>query len=191
MLKKPQNIKINLIFAGVLERYNFSIKLKYYNMKKKSLFILMFLVAVATAAFAQPRAVGGRLGYGFEASYQHSIGNNMVEVEVGLPGFFGVEAAATYDWIFPIRSWQEKGTWNWYAGVGAGAGYCWPAFGYVGVAGRIGVEYNFSFPLQLSFDWRPIVGPSFFGGFGGGLGVGFNAGGLYAGAIALGVRYKF
>ncbi len=113
----------------------------------------------------------------------------MVEVEVGLPGFFGVEAAATYDWIFPIRSWQEKGEWNWYAGVGAGAGYFWPASGYVGAAGRIGVEYNFWFPLQLSFDWRPIVGPVF--SFGGATAVKFNAGGLYAGAIAFGIRYKF
>jgi len=191
MLKKLQNIKINLIFAGVLERYNFSIKLKYYNMKKKSLFILMFLVAVATAAFAQPRAVGGRFGYGgygFEASYQHSIGSsNMVQVELELPAFAGIEVAATYDWIFPIRSWQEKGELNWYAGVGAGAGYFWPASGYVGAAGRIGVEYNFWVPLQLSFDWRPIVGPVFTGA----TDVGFNAGGLYAGAIAFGIRYKF
>ena len=168
-------------------------------MKKKSLFILMFLVAVATAAFAQPRAVGGRFGYGFDASYQHSIGSsNMVQVELELPAFAGrigdavtagIGVAATYDWIFPIRSWQEKGEWNWYAGVGAGAGYCWPASGYVGAAGRIGVEYNFWFPLQLSFDWRPIVGPVF--GSGGATDVKFNAGGLYAGAIAFGIRYKF
>lgn len=73
-------------------------------------------------------------------------------------------------------------------GVGAGASYYFSNWLNVGVAGRIGVEYDFWFPLQLSFDWRPIIGPgidlddntAYFGGEG-----------LYAGAICLGVRYKF
>ena len=45
-------------------------------------------------AEAQPRAAGPRIGAtGFDASYQHSIGNNFVEAEAGLafgpitPGF--------------------------------------------------------------------------------------------------------
>lgn len=112
----------------------------------------------------------------------------MVQAELSFPGFVdGVGAAATYDWIFPIRSWNHKGSWNWYAGVGAG---------------RIGVEYNFWFPLQLSFDWRPLFGPciswyneSLKGGGTTtkehGLSAGFYTGGLYAGAISLGVRYRF
>ena len=159
---------------------------------KKITLLFVFAVAMATAAFAQPRAVGVRIGYGAGASYQHSMGEkNMIEVEVGLPGFNAIEAAATYDWInpggleFPAVS---KGKFNWYAGVGAGAGIYGfgPVVGFGGVAGRLGIEYNFWFPMQLSLDYRPIIGVA--GAYGG---VGFCTDGLYAGAIALGVRYLF
>ena len=88
---------------------------------KKLVLLSLFMVAMATAAFAQPRAIGGRIGYGFEVSYQHALGEkNMVEVELGLPGFRGLSAAATYDWINPgdvMIPWEHKGLWNWYAGV--------------------------------------------------------------------------
>lgn len=158
----------------------------------KKLLVLVALVAMsAVAVNAQKRAIGARLGYGLDFSYQHNMGEkNMLEVEVGLPAFSGIEAAATYDWLFPISSWKEAGSWNWYAGVGAGAGYSWlwgwGNYGYVGVAGRIGIEYNFDFPLSLSLDWRPIFGPRFGSG-----NIGFYDGGLYYGAIAWGIRYRF
>lgn len=160
-------------------------------MKKLGL-IVFLMAAFAAISYAQPRAIGGRLGYGIEVSYQHSLGeSNMVNVDLGLPGFLGLEAAATYDWINPggiTIPWDEKGSWNWYAGVGAGAGFYGfgPIVGYGGVAGRLGIEYNFWFPMQLSLDYRPIIGVA--GAYGG---VGFCTDGLYAGAIALGVRYLF
>ena len=157
--------------------------------------LLTLVLAVSAIAFvnAQPRAIGGRLGYGIDFSYQHTVGANRINLEIDAPMFHGIGAACTYDWMFPITSWQERGSWNWFAGVGAGLGF---HFGYgngynamsVGVAGRIGVEYNFWFPMQLSLDWRPIVGPSF--GFGHDAHTGFHYGGLYDG-IALGIRYLF
>lgn len=153
----------------------------------KRVIVLAITLFTAAVVFAQPRAIGGRLGYGLEVTYQHSIGNNMLDIDFGLPGFFGLEAAVTHDWIFPINSWEEQGTWNWYAGVGAGAGlYNFNnAIGYVGVAGRIGIEYNFWFPMNISLDWRPLIGPYFHEG------VGFNAWGIYQGGIALSIRYLF
>lgn len=160
-------------------------------MKKFGLLVLL-MAAFAAIAVAQPRAIGGRIGYGFEVSYQHGLGeSNMVNIDLGLPGFGGVEAAATYDWINPgglTIPWNEQGSWNWYAGVGAGAGFYgfYAPIGFVGAAGRIGIEYNFWFPLQLSLDYRPVIGASFSG-----YGAGFNDKGLYAGGIALGVRYLF
>ena len=170
----------------------------------KKLLVLVALIAIsAVAVNAQKRAIGGRLGYGVEFSYQYNMGEkNMLEVDAGLPAFAGIEAAATYDWIFPISGWQEAGSWNWYAGVGAGAGYNWAhplllgyysiPYGFVGLAGRIGVEYNFDFPLNLSLDWRPIIGPAFGNGIGtNGRDIKFNEDGLYQGGIALGVRYRF
>ena len=154
--------------------------------------IVFIMAAFAAIAVAQPRAIGGRIGYGVEVSYQHGLGeNNMVSVDLGLPGFLGVEAAATYDWLNPgglVIPWDEKGSWNWYAGVGAGVGF-WGfnnIYGFGGVAGRIGIEYNFWFPMQLSLDYRPIIGVGGSNGV-----VGFNTNGLYAGGIALGVRYLF
>ena len=158
----------------------------------KKLLVLVALIAMsAVAVNAQKRAIGARLGYGADFSYQHNMGEkNMLEVDAGLPAFAGIEAAATYDWIFPISGWQEAGSWNWYAGVGAGAGYSWlwgwGNYGYVGVAGRLGIEYNFDFPLSLSLDWRPVIGPRFGSG-----NIGFYDGGLYYGAIAWGIRYRF
>lgn len=157
---------------------------------KKFLMLAIMAVAGISLAVAQPRAVGGRLGYGIEASYQHALGeSNMVEVEFGIPGFGAIEAACTYDWINPgglTIPWEEKGNWNWYAGVG---GAIQTPFnfksGFIGAAGRLGVEYNFWFPLQLSIDFRPT------------LGVAFNKEAaafgwdVYAGGLGLSARYKF
>lgn len=191
---------------------------------KKFIIVCAATLLAVVAVNAQPRAIGGRVAYGVGFSYQHSMGlDNMISVDVDFPGYSGgIGAAATYDWIFPITSWTQKGEWNWYAGVGAGLGFGWPsahtetwgsiksrvstgAFN-IGVAGRIGVEYNFWFPLQLSVDWRPVIGPAIAwnnitrtGDLSGtGLQakdhdtyVGFGTGALYASAICIGVRYRF
>ena len=154
-------------------------------------FLLIAVLAVASlAAYAQPRAIGGRLGYGAEVSYQHGFGeSNMLEVEVGVPGFYGLEAACTYDWIDPFNApvpWNEKGEWHWYMGVGGALqtnfGF---NYGFVGAAGRIGIEYDFWFPLQLSLDFRPTLGVAFGGGA---VGFGYD---VYCGGLGLGIRYKF
>ena len=79
----------------------------------KKFIVIAIALFTAAAVYAQPRAIGGRLGYGLELTYQHTLGNNMLELDFGLPGFYGLEAAATYDWIFPINSWQEQGSYVW------------------------------------------------------------------------------
>ncbi|MBR1631263.1 MAG: hypothetical protein IJ680_05340 [Paludibacteraceae bacterium] len=153
-------------------------------MKKKVLLMTIMLVAAWVGMSAAPRAIGGRIGYGVEFSYEHGLGeSNMISIDAGLPGFNGLHAVGTYDWIFNIKSWSGKGEWNWYPGVGAGVGI-WdlgdPNF-LIGVAGRIGIEYNFWFPLQLSLDYRPVIGIA---------GSGFYDQGLISG-IDLGIRYRF
>ena len=155
---------------------------------KRFIFAMSRMLCIGLAANAQSRAIGGRLGHGIEFSYQHQLGNNMVNLQAGLPFLngFGIEGVVTYDWIFPISSWQEKGTWNWYAGVGGGVGM-WgfhDPVGFVGVAGRIGVEYNFWFPMQLSLDWSPVIGPAFGHDW-----VGYNTWGMSS--FGLGIRYLF
>lgn len=163
----------------------------------------MAIVGVTTAA-AQPRAVGGQIGYGLQASYEHTVGNNFVSLDLGLPGFFhgaGIEAVATYNWLNPFGAdfpSIEKGDWNWYMGVGLGGGgtfyhnysaNTWHNSAHLGVAGRIGVEYNFWFPLQLSAEWRPVVGPGFGYNWYGSNSPYFNFDGMFG--FLLGVRYKF
>ena len=151
---------------------------------KKLIFACVLAVASLGLANAQS-AIGGRLGAGVDFSYLHGLNSgNRLSIDVGFPLFYGVSGAVTYDWMFPINSWQEKGSWNWFAGVGGALGCTWNGYFNVGVAGRVGVEYNFWFPLQLSLDWRPVIGPVFGHGE-----PGFYTNGFYAGAFALGVRY--
>ena len=165
---------------------------------RKSIFLTaLFVLMSSVVAFAGPRAIGARLGYGAEFSYQHGLNSgNMVSLDAGLIGTNGLEVAATHDWIFNISAWDKKGSWNWYAGVGAGVGVSdiWVDNAnhyFVGAAGRIGAEYNFWFPLQLSLDWRPVVGPHFYKDGNNATAVGFNYNGLYQGGFCLGVRYLF
>lgn len=188
-------------------------------MKKNLLMIAVMAILSIAAAVAQPRAVGAQLGYGIEFSYEHSLGNNFLSVDAGFPGLFtnhtiGVEGVVTYNWLNPFGAdfpSVSKGDWNWYMGVGAGLGaymehlyvadghYAgWHNHFFLGAAGRIGFEYNFWFPLQLSLEWRPVLGPTFCS-YSSNDGnhtyqndkVTFNDKGLYVGGLALGVRYKF
>ena len=122
-----------------------------------------------------------------------------------------IQAAATYDWIDPFGVTfpsMPKGEWHWYMGLGAAAGFGWygetwvPAvggtpgyiaggaanWGFLGAAGRVGVEYDFWFPLQLSIDYRPTLGAGMWDDKSGGV-----TSGLYweITGLSLGVRYKF
>ena len=167
---------------------------------KKTLILAIILIATCTVSLAQPRAIGVRIGWGAGASYQHGFGEkNMLQVDLDAYLFEqGIQATATYNWIFPFHSWKGNGSWNWYAGVGGGIGMLWPNWwirtdpskirgeftGFAGVVGMIGIEYNFKFPLQLSLDYRPLISPLLYKG-----GVDFNLGGLFGGGLA--VRYKF
>ena len=200
----------------------------YIFLEMKKILFVAVLALVSMMMYAQPRAIGGRLGAFNGVSYQHGFGeSNMLEVELGwsIDGrtdfwytaggtrfhdrFWGstVQAALTYDWIDPFGAkfpTIEKGEWHWYMGVGAAGGFGWEAWGYApgtgtavggtanwgfaAGAGRVGVEYDFWFPLQLSIDFRPTLGASLYDNKNGGA-----RAGLYweMTCLALGVRYKF
>jgi hypothetical protein len=70
---------------------------------------------------------------------------------------------------------------NWYAGIGASAGY-YSYYGYSGVPisilGQVGIEYNFNIPIRLSLDYRPAFQIS-------------NGSSFIGDGIALGIRYRF
>lgn len=145
---------------------------------KKTIIIVAAIFCFAFAASAQPRAIGLRGGYGAELSYQHSLGENFVEADLGW-SYHGAWLTGIYDFLIPLQD-----GFNLYAGPGAQLG----VYHYVkndemhsgfdlGLAGQVGVEYNFNIPLQLSLDWRPSF--TFFDSY-------FDYFGL-----SLGVRYRF
>ena len=112
-----------------------------------------------------PRAIGGRFGWGAEVSYQHNLGNNFVEVDLGIPGWsaLGIQATAIYDFVIAQPQWTP-GTWTWYAGPGLQAGVSFRKDYFstvIGIAGQVGLSYRFEFPLELSVDIRPTIGAYF------------------------------
>jgi len=157
-------------------------------MKRVVLSLVLFASVIAVSA--QPRAIGGRFGGDVEFSYQHQLGKNMLDMTAGLGWghHSAVYATVIYDWVFPIGSWKHAGAWNWYIGPGAGVGVIFPKKDHddgmrvgINVGGQVGIEYQFSFPLNLSLDWRPMVNllgfshDHYFNYYGG----------------ALGIRYRF
>ncbi|MCQ2284428.1 MAG: hypothetical protein MJZ57_05955 [Bacteroidales bacterium] len=165
---------------------------------KKIFCLILFIGALIGSSMAQPRAIGGRIGYNLEFSYQHHFASrNMVDLSVGATNIWNrwayAEANCMFDWVFNIHN-----GWNWYVGpgfgLGLGYGRNWRDFGYVpfrlNLGGQLGIEYQFRIPLNLSLDWRPMVNV-----------VGINHRGenvpnynpLYDGiySFAIGVRYRF
>lgn len=150
---------------------------------KKVIVIVALMLGIAVAASAQPRAIGLRGGaWASELSYQHSLGSNFLEADLGLWYAGGLDVALAYDFsIAPV------GPFNFYAGPAAEFQlYTYKnsdgnnALGTnVGVGAQLGLEYIFSeIPLQLSLDWRPLLT------FVGGVGFGWQG-------IAFGLRYTF
>ncbi len=128
-------------------------------------FVLTLCLSICIISlYSQPRTIGLRFGYDNGITYQHTVGGkNAVTIDAGYVAFNGIQATVTHDWMFPITSWTKAGAWNWFAGVGAGVSYMdYRDALSAGIAGRLGVEYNFEIPLQLAFDWRPVLGPTFF-----------------------------
>lgn len=158
--------------------------------------ILITLVAIffSVVTYSQQiaeNAIGLRLGdndgFGTEISYQRALGgNNRLEADLGWRSHDYVDAfrlTGLYQWV-----WNLDGGFNWYAGAGAGVGsvsYDDEHFGhddnddfFALLAGDIGLEYNFDFPLLLSLDFRPEFGLNDYNDD-----LSFD--------IALGVRYQF
>lgn len=139
---------------------------------KKSLLSLSLITAFFFSAKAQEiseNAIGIRLteniGFGAEISYQRSLSEtNRLELDLGVNrnvdgNYF--KATGLYEWV-----WQLNGNFNWYAGAGGGIG-SWSSRDsdapndsntFIFGAGVIGIEYNFDFPLLVSFDFRPEIG---------------------------------
>lgn len=139
---------------------------------KKIILIAALVLGFAAAASAQPKAIGLRIGGGAELSYQHNVGANFIEADLGLESFKNLGVAATYN--FSIAEFGDG--FKFYAGPGIGLGFAEKLM--VGVAGQAGIEYNFaSAPVNVSVDVRPYFD--------------FMGVGLVGWYPHIGVRYNF
>ena len=159
---------------------------------KKIILTALVLVGLSFTSQAQEisdNALGLRLGdnhgFGYELSYQRKLSSdNRLELDLGLRNsneVNGFKITGVYQWV-----WNIEGGFNWYAGIGGGLGtwnYKNDYFNggnetYAFVAGDLGIEYNFDFPLQIALDLRPELAFSDYND-------GINS------DIALSLRYKF
>lgn len=139
---------------------------------KKIIILAAAILGFAVAASAQPKALGLRIGYGADLSYQHTLGGaNFIEADLGLESFKSLNIAATYNFMIA----QFGDGFGFYAGPGIGLGFADKL--RVGIAGQVGLEYNFNAPVQLSLDVRPYFD--------------FVGAGLVGWYPHLGIRYRF
>jgi hypothetical protein len=157
-------------------------------MRKLVILGVLFLGFSASAQQIADNAIGLRIGgnngFGTEISYQRALwSNNRLELDLGWKDsdeYDAYKLTGLYQWV-----WNIDGGFHWYAGAGGGIG-SWNSnrnltndgvFAFL--AGDVGIEYSFNFPLQLSLDVRPEIG--FDNGFNDDLN--FD--------LALSVRYQF
>lgn len=158
-------------------------------MKKRLLFVVLLaaMLLVGASAKAQPKAIGVRFGWVAELSYQHTLGPGFLEFGFGLPGYSaGIALDGVYNFV-PFQSTTSKrDRFEFFLGGGLGLHTYFynnsSAMLGIGLLGSIGVQYQFSIPLQLGLSWRPMFGYS-------SIYSGFYLPGLYDGGIA--IRYVF
>ena len=198
----------------ILSLRKFILTQTFHIMKKIILIAAMALGFVVTAVAGNPvdkatgaleKTFGGKVrSVGIrntEISYQHSFDADFVQVDLGfLPGMIinghplnshSLNIAATYNFMLLQPQWTDRGEWGIYAGPGVALGFdmgfsAKTAGVNIAVAGLVGLEYRFWFPLQLSIEWRPQLGVHI-GDWGNGFCHPLHCS-LYP---ALGIRYAF
>jgi len=144
---------------------------------KKLIVVILSIFAFVAVASAQPRAIGVRAGFGGEISYQHYVGENFVEADLGLVGNHGFYVTGIYDFNIGYA-----GPFSFYAGPGAQVGFYNAGENAMAlnlaVGGQIGAEWAIpAAPINITLDWRPMF-YLMHGGFG-------------WDGFALGLRYRF
>lgn len=147
-------------------------------MKKIILAVAFVMSALGTvSAQSAKRAIGLRFGNGGEISFQSALGSsNRLELDLGMnswngnDNYAGLGLTGIYQWVWNIQKFPSG--FKWYVGFGPQLGL-WNGYlnsnyqGFaLGIAGQIGIEYNFKIPIQLSLDYRPAwyILPGTYGG---------------------------
>jgi hypothetical protein len=150
---------------------------------KKVLLIMVAVMGLAFAANAQNNLgarFGGGQGYNAEISWQHGLGGNRLEADLGWANYKDASSfslTGIYQFVFDLPY-----NFAWF--IGPGASFCMATVEgeskfALALAGQVGIEYDFAaIPLQLSLDVRPrlnVIPSTTF----------------RWGDIALGIRYMF
>ena len=145
---------------------------------KKLIAVVVAVMAISFVASAQPRAFGIRIGGDVEASYQHQLGRNFLEADLGL-GFAmsALQLTGVYDFVI-----AHTNNFSFYAGPGVQVN-TWKdsekrTNAGIGIGGQLEFEYAFgSIPFNIALDWRPMW--NFIGRYGS------------WSSVALSFRYRF
>lgn len=146
---------------------------------KKSIFLFCVAICIATVVSGQGKkhAIGLRLGIlsqsSAELTYQYYL-NETSRLEFGLgTAEYALQTTASYQKVGNLSAITPG--LKIYGGVGLLAGFHGSKTGF-GVVAQAGLEYNFSFPFQISLDYRPKV---------------FFPDKYYADDLCVSLRYKF
>lgn len=176
---------------------------------RKLIISIILLMGMMLYSFAQPRSIGTLVGAtGAKVSYQHSLNaDQFISIDAGVDlgynasGHLGAKVTGAYNFIWARPKWTTKGSWNIYAGPGISAGWVEDrgvikigeerantfSKGFmIAAVGQVGIEYNFSFPLQLSLEVRPSIGIHMIE-----KSISFYDNGFLGFIPALGIRYNF
>jgi len=133
----------------------------------KKLLVVMMVLAVAVAAFAQEKDTrmdaGIRLGVRYGVSGRMFMGDNAIQALITMRNS-GVILTGMYQWHKPLEIGEIENL-SWYFGGGAHVGYYslgdWVARNdlALGIDAVAGVEYDLetliSFPLKVSLEYKP------------------------------------
>ncbi len=137
---------------------------------KRTILILAAVLGFAVAASAQPKALGVRIGWGVDITYQNYLNSaDFLEFDLGLDDGYNssnFHVDGVYNFMIAQPDWT-RGKWGFYGGPGVSLAV-WDNDDkdnvvYAGIVGNLGLEYTFNIPLQLFID----VGPSIMFGDGG------------------------
>ena len=79
---------------------------------KKIILVAAMVLGFAVAASAQPRALGLKLGWGAELSYQHGFGSDFLEANLGLNQFNSLDGSVVYNFMIAQPAWTSRGEWG-------------------------------------------------------------------------------
>jgi hypothetical protein len=139
---------------------------------RKNFILLVTMMSFISAIEAQVKGntLGVRGGGGGELSFENAVGaSNRLEWDLGLNNWdkndnhSGFQLTGVYQWVYSLS--QIAPGFNWYGGLGGTLGAYHSNFG-LGLVGQLGLEYNFTVPLQISLDWRPTLFNTYYTDYG-------------------------